>query len=207
MVSKRRIVIALVIVLVALIITIAGRRIRKKRSKFSIGNPAAPRQRAAALDLKIHLDALVNLTNSLQADVAAMGDAGKTILPGGLAIPGVVNATVAPLKTMSASLTREPPTYANLLGFHRGITGSDQHLLRTATAMENAGHTTHQRLELASAEGGLDNGEGAAPTVVDPDSDVYAAAGRAGQTLIDFGREIRGLLTSVHRLGASLDVE
>jgi hypothetical protein len=197
--AKRRILIAIVIVLTALIVVIAAKKISKRRrardpDRYIVGNPAAPRQAEAAKDLSIHLKSLVDLSRTFEDKVSQMGAEEKSLLPGGGALGGIVKSIAAPMNATREGLDKASPTYANLLAYYRGLAGSDQKMLSTATALENAGHSIHQR---------LDREERAAPL-----SDVeYSVTGDAGELLIEFARQIRGLLISVHRLGAALDVE
>jgi hypothetical protein len=193
--GKKRIIIAIVVVLTAIIVAIAARQIikkRKKRDKYQVGNPAAPRQEEAAQDLGIHFQSIVNLGTSFQAKVNSMGAQEKALLPTEGTLVTIVKSMTKLFDNAQNSLAQERPTYERLLSFYHGIIGSDKNFLNTASSLVDAGNTTHQNLDLAKE--GL-------PVA------SYEAVGEAGQILIEFGREIRGLIMSVHRLGVTLDVE
>lgn len=198
--NQKNIAIAIVIVLTALIVAIAAKKIsqyrKKKRDRYVVGNPAAPRQRDAVRDLSVHLRSLVKLGESFQTEVGAMTTEEKKMLPAGPALVTVVKSVTDTLQNTEQRLKRAPLTYANLLGFYRGLSGSDQKMLSTATSLETAGHTIHQTIDRANNVGWVEEA-----------NMKYGTAGTAGIALIEFAREIRGLLISVHRLGSALDVE
>lgn len=201
---RKRIIIALVIILTAVIIvTLASRAAkRRRRARFSAGSPAAPRQKLAARDLSAHLSALVTLGNSFTDNVQTMDAEERALVPMVDSLPPTIAAITASLADMNARLEKVAPTKANLLGFYGAISGSDQGYLQTATAIENAGHSIHQGIDVArGAEPGF------RPEGTPLPNNAYERLGAAGVTLIQFAREIRGLLISTHRLGAALDVE
>lgn len=194
--ARKRIIVAIVIILTALIIVAVVTRIkrRKRRDRYRVGNPAAPRQELAARDLAAHLGSLETLGTSFADNVKTMDAGEKALTPMIDGYAMVVRGITVSMSNMRSQLVKAPPSYANLLGFYRGISGSDQHYLRTATAIEDAGHSIHQAIDVAKEGQSIPEG-------------AYEKMGAAGSTLIEFAREIRGLLISTHRLGAALDVE
>jgi hypothetical protein len=192
--AQRRVLIGAIIAAAILIIGLIAARRRRARTErlrgpaYVVGNPAAPRQQTAADRLCTHIGAGVALGQQVAADVAAVSPAGQALLPGGPALPVVVADITRSLDAANRRLRAAPNTYAALLGVYQGLAGSDQKMLRTATALENAGHSVQQAIE---REGAVD----------------VAPLGLAGGRLVEMAREIRGVLLRVHRLGVALDVE
>lgn len=199
--ARRCIAVATVVVLTVVLIAIASRGLkrlrdwRRKRNRFEVGNPAAPREKQSAEDLQVHLASIVNIGREFQNKISGLDEKVRDSLPGGPALSQTVASITEPLERARLTLVSTPRTYANLVAIYRGIAGSDQRLLSTASALETAGHEIHQTL------GRDDDGPANFQT------QQVGEFGDAGNALVLLGREIRGLLMSVHRLGVTLDLE
>jgi hypothetical protein len=120
--------------LVALILVVAAyfavRRWRK-RERFSLSTPASPAVCDASAQLFGGLKAIVSLQRSFldattpKPETMVVPESLRTIRPS-------VEANSAALETALHALVDSPPTYANYLAIHQGLSGADRALLAAA---------------------------------------------------------------------------
>lgn len=182
-----------ILLLTVILIAFFAWRYRKTklsaRSRFSYATPATPRVREAVGDLFAGLRRMVALGQDFEDRASRVGNA-VPVAGARLSAGQMVSIFSRTEKALSGA----PPTYANYLAVYRGLTSTDAALLDAADAYTNAGRQVHQAIARSAL------GDAA----LTPDS---GDAAELGNSLIAMGRQVRQVVSTVHRLGVALDVE
>jgi hypothetical protein len=186
--QRKKFVIAAIVVLAIVVIAAALRRRRK--DKYTVGNPAEPREREAATDVLAALDSVATTGAQFQALVATLPPPESQAFDKarGRATAASVERMVEVMSRSRASI-RGQDTHSGALALYNGLCDTDQALLGTARSYVGAGRRMQQAAD------------------VDPAIGDASGLSETGMYLIRMGLQMRELNESVHVLGVSLDLE
>lgn len=203
--SKENAQLTLALVTVVLVVVIAWlgaryyTRRRGSKSRFALGQPAAPQIVETLGALRDRLVALDREAAAFDRELAALGALAAADIGGcgpsaqrWESYRAAVKATAAPLRAAEKRLSVLAPTYGKALGFYQGMRDSDVALAGAAASFAAAGAALQVR------------GKG---PVTEPLEPCEAAAARGGAALVRIGGHIRGVSAAVHNLGTALAME
>lgn len=198
MAPRKKLILATIIALVIVSILVVLRRRRSpwragRRDKYSIGNPAEPRQREASTDVLAAVDSIVRSSSSIDVVVGNLPlqekDALDSLESAQTALKTAQNISSVLARARAACGASSSCTSSGALALYKGLCNSDSMLLGTAQRLINAGQDMQQRADADTAIG---------------DSSKLS---EAGMHLVKMGGHIRQLVKRLHVLGVSLDLE
>jgi len=191
MAAQKKVVLAAVVVLALVIIVAALRRFLRK-DRYSVGNPAEPRQREASTDVLAAIDSIVETGAKFEQTVASLSTNEKSAyvaLGGSTTLVVAKNITSVLARSRAVCPNETRCTGSGVLALYKGLCNTDDALMGVARRLTLAGRKMQQRADADQSIGDA--------------SDLS----EAGMYLIRMGVQIRALNESVHVLGVSLDLE
>ncbi len=159
------------------------------RSRLTFATPASPSAREASSDLFNNLKRLVLLGQGFECQCQEVKTAVNGVRAGAARLTSVLGG-------FEAKIAGSPPTYSNYAAVYRGLAASDGALLAAASSYAAAAEVIRRGAAEKMA------------TAADWHAGASAEAEETlGRTLTSMSTQLRKVVSSVHCLGAALDLE